>query len=148
MPHFSNLSRKIFRIYQDIHNMFCFPGTRAEVELGRILSRRGWKRTSYIVTTKIYWSTRQVCFIIYENICLHDVTKDNVEWEQLQDMGFQKLFPPYNVERQDCRENLYTYMYVIIRDTGVTTRGGCSRSPSSASESFISVMDIFVSSCL
>nr|XP_023016907.1 voltage-gated potassium channel subunit beta-1 isoform X2 [Leptinotarsa decemlineata] len=34
-------------------------GTRAEVELGRILSRRGWKRTSYIVTTKIYWSTRE-----------------------------------------------------------------------------------------
>ncbi|CAH0557178.1 unnamed protein product, partial [Brassicogethes aeneus] len=33
-------------------------GTRAEVELGRILTRRGWKRTSYIVTTKIYWSTR------------------------------------------------------------------------------------------
>lgn len=35
-----------------------FVGTRAEVELGRILNRRGWKRTSYIVTTKIYWSTR------------------------------------------------------------------------------------------
>ncbi|XP_066258770.1 voltage-gated potassium channel subunit beta-2 [Euwallacea similis] len=33
-------------------------GTRAEVELGRILSRRGWKRTTFIVTTKIYWSTR------------------------------------------------------------------------------------------
>ncbi|XP_015836069.1 voltage-gated potassium channel subunit beta-2 [Tribolium castaneum] len=33
-------------------------GTRAEVELGRILARRGWKRTCYIVTTKIYWSTR------------------------------------------------------------------------------------------
>ncbi|XP_060516522.1 voltage-gated potassium channel subunit beta-2 isoform X2 [Cylas formicarius] len=33
-------------------------GTRAEVELGRILARRGWKRTSFIVTTKIYWSTR------------------------------------------------------------------------------------------
>ncbi|XP_022905616.1 voltage-gated potassium channel subunit beta-2 isoform X2 [Onthophagus taurus] len=33
-------------------------GTRAEVELGRILTRKGWKRTSYIVTTKIYWSTR------------------------------------------------------------------------------------------
>lgn len=33
-------------------------GTRAEVELGRILQRRGWKRTSFIVTTKIYWSTR------------------------------------------------------------------------------------------
>lgn len=33
-------------------------GTRAEVELGRILQRRGWKRTTYIVTTKIYWSTR------------------------------------------------------------------------------------------
>lgn len=35
-----------------------FAGTRAEVELGRILTRRGWKRTCYIVTTKIYWSTR------------------------------------------------------------------------------------------
>ena len=35
-----------------------FAGTRAEVELGRILTRRGWKRTSYIITTKIYWSTR------------------------------------------------------------------------------------------
>ncbi|XP_050302183.1 voltage-gated potassium channel subunit beta-2 [Anthonomus grandis grandis] len=33
-------------------------GTRAEVELGRILTRRGWKRTTFIVTTKIYWSTR------------------------------------------------------------------------------------------
>ncbi|XP_044728022.1 voltage-gated potassium channel subunit beta-2 isoform X2 [Chrysoperla carnea] len=33
-------------------------GTRAETELGRILQRRGWKRTSYIVTTKIYWSTK------------------------------------------------------------------------------------------
>ncbi|KAL1514104.1 hypothetical protein ABEB36_003421 [Hypothenemus hampei] len=33
-------------------------GTRAEVELGRILSRQGWKRTTFIVTTKIYWSTR------------------------------------------------------------------------------------------
>ncbi|XP_026463990.1 LOW QUALITY PROTEIN: voltage-gated potassium channel subunit beta-2-like [Ctenocephalides felis] len=30
----------------------------AETELGRILQRRGWKRSSYIVTTKIYWSTK------------------------------------------------------------------------------------------
>lgn len=33
-------------------------GTRAETELGRILSRRSWKRSSYIVITKIYWSTK------------------------------------------------------------------------------------------
>lgn len=46
-------------------------GTRAEVELGRILSRRGWKRTSYIVTTKIYWSTRYgiLKVIFYFSIC-------------------------------------------------------------------------------
>ncbi|KAB0798073.1 hypothetical protein PPYR_09066 [Photinus pyralis] len=33
-------------------------GTRAEVELGRILIRKGWKRSSFVVNTKIYWSTR------------------------------------------------------------------------------------------
>ncbi|XP_057333403.1 voltage-gated potassium channel subunit beta-1 isoform X2 [Microplitis mediator] len=33
-------------------------GHRAEIQLGRILLRRGWNRSSYIVTTKIYWSTK------------------------------------------------------------------------------------------
>lgn len=35
-----------------------YSGPRAEVELGRILARRGWKRSSYIVTTKIYWNSK------------------------------------------------------------------------------------------
>ncbi|PSN38408.1 Voltage-gated potassium channel subunit beta-2 [Blattella germanica] len=35
-----------------------YSGVRAELELGRILQRRGWKRSSYIVTTKIYWNTK------------------------------------------------------------------------------------------
>lgn len=35
-----------------------YSGTRAEVELGRILQRKGWKRTSYVVTTKIYWNSK------------------------------------------------------------------------------------------
>ncbi|XP_062557892.1 uncharacterized protein LOC134222746 [Armigeres subalbatus] len=33
-------------------------GTRAEIELGKIIQKAGWKRTSYIITTKIYWSTK------------------------------------------------------------------------------------------
>ncbi|XP_077301966.1 potassium voltage-gated channel subfamily A regulatory beta subunit hyperkinetic isoform X2 [Arctopsyche grandis] len=33
-------------------------GTRAETELGRILQRRSFKRSSIIITTKIYWSTK------------------------------------------------------------------------------------------
>ncbi|KAK7794166.1 hypothetical protein R5R35_005367 [Gryllus longicercus] len=33
-------------------------GPRAELELGRILQRRAWKRASYIVTTKVYWNTK------------------------------------------------------------------------------------------
>ncbi|XP_034947370.1 voltage-gated potassium channel subunit beta-2 isoform X2 [Chelonus insularis] len=33
-------------------------GHRAETQLGRILLRRGWNRSSYIVTTKIYWNTK------------------------------------------------------------------------------------------
>ncbi|XP_033210367.1 voltage-gated potassium channel subunit beta-2 isoform X3 [Belonocnema kinseyi] len=33
-------------------------GHKAEIQLGRILLRRCWKRSSYVVTTKIYWSTK------------------------------------------------------------------------------------------
>lgn len=33
-------------------------GIRAELELGRIIQKYAWKRTSYIVATKIYWSTK------------------------------------------------------------------------------------------
>jgi aryl-alcohol dehydrogenase-like predicted oxidoreductase len=33
-------------------------GVRAEIELGRIIQKFGWKRTSYIICTKIYWSTK------------------------------------------------------------------------------------------
>lgn len=33
-------------------------GVRAELELGRIIHKYAWKRTSYIVVTKIYWSTK------------------------------------------------------------------------------------------
>uniref|UniRef100_A0A336LQT2 CSON001237 protein n=1 Tax=Culicoides sonorensis TaxID=179676 RepID=A0A336LQT2_CULSO len=33
-------------------------GIRAEIELGKILQKYQWKRASYVVTTKIYWSTK------------------------------------------------------------------------------------------
>jgi len=33
-------------------------GVRAEVEMGRIIQKYGWKRNSYIIATKIYWSTK------------------------------------------------------------------------------------------
>lgn len=33
-------------------------GVRAEQELGRIIQKYGWKRQSYIIATKIYWSTK------------------------------------------------------------------------------------------
>lgn len=39
-------------------NLFDISDTNAEVELGRILKKCGWKRTSYVVSTKIYWSTK------------------------------------------------------------------------------------------
>lgn len=31
---------------------------RAEVELGKIIQKHGWKRTGYVVTIKIYWSMK------------------------------------------------------------------------------------------
>ena len=33
-------------------------GIRAELELGRIIQKYNWKRTGYIIVTKIYWSTK------------------------------------------------------------------------------------------
>lgn len=39
-------------------NLFEVGDFQGEVELGRILKKGNWKRTSYIVTTKIFWSTK------------------------------------------------------------------------------------------
>lgn len=33
-------------------------GIRAEVELGKIIQKHGWKRTSYVICNKIYWNTK------------------------------------------------------------------------------------------
>ena len=33
-------------------------GLRAEIEMGKIIQKLGWKRTSYVIATKIYWSTK------------------------------------------------------------------------------------------
>nr|XP_024217716.1 voltage-gated potassium channel subunit beta-2 [Halyomorpha halys] len=33
-------------------------GPRAEIELGQILKRKAWKRTSYVVTTKVYFNSK------------------------------------------------------------------------------------------
>uniref|UniRef100_A0A1B6BY05 NADP-dependent oxidoreductase domain-containing protein n=1 Tax=Clastoptera arizonana TaxID=38151 RepID=A0A1B6BY05_9HEMI len=40
----------------DLSEAHC--GLRAEVELGHILQKKGWKRSSFIVTTKIYWNSK------------------------------------------------------------------------------------------
>ena len=33
-------------------------GPRAEKEMGRIVQKYAWKRTSFVICTKIYWSTK------------------------------------------------------------------------------------------
>ena len=33
-------------------------GTKTESQLGRILKKRNWSRTSYVVSTKIYWNPK------------------------------------------------------------------------------------------
>ncbi|KAI3375653.1 hypothetical protein L3Q82_003718 [Scortum barcoo] len=32
-----------------------YASGRAETTLGNILKKKGWRRSSYVVTTKIYW---------------------------------------------------------------------------------------------
>ena len=35
-----------------------YSGDQAELRLGRILKKQAWRRTGFIVITKIYWSNR------------------------------------------------------------------------------------------
>lgn len=39
-------------------NLFDISEAHSETEIGKILQRTGWKRTSYVITTKVYWSTK------------------------------------------------------------------------------------------
>ena len=32
-----------------------FTSARAEVELGRIIQKKGWSRRQFVVSTKVYW---------------------------------------------------------------------------------------------
>lgn len=45
-------------IWKKNMNIINSIGIRAELELGKILHKYQWKRASYVVTTKIYWSTK------------------------------------------------------------------------------------------
>lgn len=39
-------------------NLFDVSEAHSEAEIGKILQRTGWKRTAYVITTKIYWSSK------------------------------------------------------------------------------------------
>lgn len=53
---FVELEKKTF--FSLIFRTLAIASSRVEVELGKIIQKSGWKRTSYIITTKIYWSTK------------------------------------------------------------------------------------------
>lgn len=53
---FVELKKKTFLSL--IFRTLSIASSRVEVELGKIIQKSGWKRTSYIITTKIYWSTK------------------------------------------------------------------------------------------
>lgn len=35
-------------------------GEKCETELGKILKKKEWKRSSYIIVTKVYWHSRYI----------------------------------------------------------------------------------------
>lgn len=35
-----------------------YSGGRAEIQLGNILKKKAWRRTSYHVITKVYWNNK------------------------------------------------------------------------------------------
>lgn len=47
------------RAYQSGVNLFdtaeVYAGGKAEITLGKILKKKQWRRSSYIICTKIYW---------------------------------------------------------------------------------------------
>ncbi len=52
----------IKQAFDDGINIFdlseAYSGVRAEIEMGKIIKKYGWKRTTFIIVTKIYWSTK------------------------------------------------------------------------------------------
>lgn len=52
MRHWHNIGREIFIV------CFVYDFLPAEVELGKIIQKYGWKRPGYVVTIKIYWSMK------------------------------------------------------------------------------------------
>lgn len=52
MRYWHNIGREIFIV------CFVYYFLPAEVELGKIIQKYGWKRPGYVVTIKIYWSMK------------------------------------------------------------------------------------------
>lgn len=48
----------MFISYNTCILIYCFLFSDAETELGKIIQKCQWKRASYVLATKIYWSTK------------------------------------------------------------------------------------------
>ena len=74
---------------------------KAEILLGSILKKNGWKRSSYIITTKIYWGGKT------ENAIKQFLLGTGKSWDGKFDDEFKLLenayfekFPPIVVPRR------------------------------------------------
>uniref|UniRef100_A0A3Q3LPY9 Voltage-gated potassium channel subunit beta-1 n=1 Tax=Mastacembelus armatus TaxID=205130 RepID=A0A3Q3LPY9_9TELE len=47
-----------------------YASGRAETTLGNILKKKGWRRSSYVVTTKIYWGAKTNSFLTLNLMCV------------------------------------------------------------------------------
>lgn len=95
----------------DLSDGYCGP--RAELSLGRILRQRRWRRSSFVVITKIYWSYRSVAIA-----CLMHFWAVSVGSEPV----------PVATNRRRGRSPLKWNLFRCMLDL---KRGACRRSTSS-----------------
>ncbi|XP_076035837.1 potassium voltage-gated channel subfamily A regulatory beta subunit hyperkinetic isoform X2 [Oratosquilla oratoria] len=66
--------------YESGINLFdlseAYSGGRAEVQMGNILKKKGWRRSSYHVITKVYWNSNKVDSFLRASCCKSDPTAE------------------------------------------------------------------------
>uniref|UniRef100_A0A8C9R7R3 Voltage-gated potassium channel subunit beta-2 n=1 Tax=Scleropages formosus TaxID=113540 RepID=A0A8C9R7R3_SCLFO len=69
--------------YENGINLFdtaeVYAAGKAEVVLGNIIKKKGWRRSSLVITTKIFWGGKYVCTLMYAHASLERLQLEYVD---------------------------------------------------------------------
>uniref|UniRef100_A0A3B4UL69 Potassium voltage-gated channel subfamily A regulatory beta subunit 3 n=1 Tax=Seriola dumerili TaxID=41447 RepID=A0A3B4UL69_SERDU len=95
-----------------------YASGRAETTLGNILKKKGWRRSSYVVTTKIYWGghdllilmfsevVRAMTFVIDQGMAMYWGTS---RWNAVEIMEAYSIARQFNLVPPVCEQAEYHY---------------------------------------